>query len=166
VSRLDSLIRRLQAQHACLAQAVRLIRDVPGPVFELGLGNGRTYDHLRELCPRRDIFVFERQAPAVAGLGPSDRHLILGDIRETLPAAVTEGATRAALIHSDIGTGDSARNARVAKELAGILPDVLVPGGIVVSDLLMPGIENLALTPPDGVGGDRYFLYRWPPGSA
>ena len=47
MSRLDSFIRRLQAQRACLDRAAELVRDLPGPVVEIGLGNGRTYDHLR-----------------------------------------------------------------------------------------------------------------------
>ncbi len=60
MSRLDSFIRRLEAQRACLAVAAEMIGDLEGPVFELGLGNGRTYDHLRELLPGREIFVCER----------------------------------------------------------------------------------------------------------
>ena len=51
MSRLDSFIRRLEAQRACLALAAGRIGGLPGPVLELGLGNGRTYDHLRELLP-------------------------------------------------------------------------------------------------------------------
>ena len=49
MSRLDSFIRRLEAQRACLNRAAELIGDLEGVVLELGLGNGRTYDHLREL---------------------------------------------------------------------------------------------------------------------
>ena len=162
MSRLDSFIRRLQAQHACLAYAVQLILDVPGPIFELGLGNGRTYDHLRELCPAREIFVFERQAPADPGLGPTGDQLILGDIRETLPAVAADFTARVSLIHSDIGTGDSARHARMAGELAGCMTSLLTPGGVIVSDTTLPGAEDMALAPPAGVKPDRYFLYRRP----
>ena len=60
VSRLDSFIRRLQAQRACLDMAAGLIADIDGLVLELGLGNGRTYDHLRETLPGREIYVCER----------------------------------------------------------------------------------------------------------
>ena len=60
MSRLDSFIRRLQAQRACLNEAVAQIRGVEGFVLELGLGNGRTFDHLREICPDREIYVFDR----------------------------------------------------------------------------------------------------------
>ena len=33
---------------ACLDWAVAAIGDRPGAIVELGLGNGRTYDHLRQ----------------------------------------------------------------------------------------------------------------------
>jgi hypothetical protein len=87
MSRLDSVIRRLQAQRACLARAAALIRDLPGPVLELGLGNGRTYDHLRETLPAREIFVFEREVAAHPDCVPPADHLLLGDIHDTLPAS-------------------------------------------------------------------------------
>ena len=87
MSRLDSFIRRLEAQRACLEYAAGQIRDLPGPVLELGLGNGRTYDHLRELLPEREIFVFERAVNAHPDCIPDPAHLILGDVRATLPRA-------------------------------------------------------------------------------
>ena len=55
MSRLDSFIRRLEAQRACLNRAAALISGIDGIVLELGLGNGRTYDHLRELFPDREF---------------------------------------------------------------------------------------------------------------
>lgn len=160
MSRLDSLIRRLQAQRACLVYAVALIRQMPGPIFELGLGNGRTCDHLRELCPARAIFVFERHAPVNIEAGPAGCHLVLGDLRATFPALAADFAAQVPLIHSDIGSGDEAQNARIAAYLAGCLPPALAPGGVLVSDLPLPGLEDLALAAPAGVGSDRYFLYR------
>ncbi len=60
MSRLDSFIRRMLAQRACLNWAAEAVAGIAGPVLELGLGNGRTYDHLRELLPEREIYVFER----------------------------------------------------------------------------------------------------------
>ncbi len=89
MSRLDSVIRRLRAQRACLQRAAEMIRDLPGPVLELGLGNGRTYDHLRQTLPDREIFVFEREVAADPDCVPDAAHLLLGDIRETLPAAAS-----------------------------------------------------------------------------
>ena len=80
MSRLDSFIRRLEAQRACLNRAAELIRDIDGFVLELGLGNGRTYDHLRELFPDRDILRLRtpRRGPpglrAAAGAADPRRH--------------------------------------------------------------------------------------------
>ncbi len=64
MSRLDSFIRRLEAQRACLNWAAELIDGLDGFALELGLGNGRTYDHLRSLFPDRAIYVCERQVAA------------------------------------------------------------------------------------------------------
>ncbi len=85
MSRLDSFIRRLEAQRACLDRAAALISGLDGIVLELGLGNGRTYDHLRTLFPDREIHVCERQVAAHPDCVPPPEFLILGDMRETLP---------------------------------------------------------------------------------
>ena len=160
MSRLDSFIRRLEAQRACLERAVALVDGLAGPVLELGLGNGRTYDHLRQLCPAREIFVFDRQVAAHPDCIPDPAHLLLGDIRETLPQAVARFGRSVALVHSDMGTGDAVGNARVAKFIAGLLPKLVLPDGVVISDQpqSLEGAEALNL--PEGVSPGRYFLYR------
>ncbi len=160
MSRLDSVIRRLQAQRACLERAASLIAASPGPILEFGLGQGRTYHHLRELCPERDIFVFEREVAASAECVPDGAHLILGDIRETLPDAAARFAGKVPLVHSDIGTGNTRLNAELAGFLATQLAGLLAPGGLVVSDqdLGFPGATPVAL--PDAVKPGRYFMYR------
>ena len=114
MSRLDSVIRRLQAQRSCIDRAVELVASVPGVVFELGLGNGRTFDHLQERLPEREIFVFERSIAAHPDCIPDGDHLFLGDLSTTLPAAVERFAGSVAFVHSDIGTGDAAYNAEIA----------------------------------------------------
>ena len=134
MSRLDSVIRRQQAQRACLNRAAELVRDLRGPVLELGLGNGRTYDHLREILPEREIFVFEREVAVHPICVPDDEHLLLGDIHQTLPAAVARFGRSVPLIHSDVGTGDAGLNGRIAAFLSTQLPQLLCPGGVVVSD--------------------------------
>jgi hypothetical protein len=158
VSRLDSVIRRLQAQRSCIDHAIGLIAGRPGPVFEVGLGNGRTYDHLRARMPDRTIYAFDRQVAAHPNCIPPADRLVLGDARQTLPATAARG--RAILIHSDIGTGDAAANAALARELAPAYVDALAPGGILISDqpLADPALEPQAL--PDGVAPGRYHLYR------
>lgn len=160
MSRLDSFIRRLEAQRACLEHAAAAIGGLPGPVLELGLGNGRTYDHLREVLPEREIFVFERQLAAHPDCVPDAAHLILGDIRTTLPAARTRLPAPAVLAHSDIGTGDAARNAALAAWLAGALPPLLAPGAWVIADQPLDTPALRPLPPPENVAPERYFLYR------
>ena len=160
LSRLDSFIRRLLAQRACLDLAVDLIGGLDGPVLELGLGNGRTFDHLRERLPNREIFVFERRPDAHPDCLPGAAHLIVGDLEVTLAAAGARLPTPAAMAHSDIGTGDAERNARIAASLARTLPPLLASGAVVVSDqaLATPALEPLPL--PGGIEPGRYFLYR------
>jgi len=160
LSRLDSNIRRLLAQRDCLNLAAALIEELPGPVFELGLGNGRTFDHLREVLPDREIFVFERNVAAHPECIPDAEHLLVGDIEETLPAAVARFGKQVALLHSDIGTGDAARNARIAAFIATQLPVLMRPGGIVIADQEFGYPQGEALALPAGVKPGRYFLYR------
>jgi hypothetical protein len=160
MSRLDSFIRRLEAQRACLEYAAGQIQGLPGPVLELGLGNGRTYDHLRELLPEREIFVFERTVNAHPDCIPDPAHLILGEVRATLPRARPRLAGPAALAHLDIGTGDAARNAELAAWLSDALPPLLAPGAWVASDQILRAPALLAHPPPAGIAPARYFLYH------
>ena len=79
MSRLDSFIRRMQAQRDCLNDAVRRLADIPGPVLDLGLGNGRTFDHLRETMPDREVFVFDRVVNSNPKSTPDRDHIFLGE---------------------------------------------------------------------------------------
>ena len=97
MSRLDSFIRRMQAQRACLDWAAQAIQGRPGCVLELGLGNGRTYDHLRERLPDRDIYVFDRRISAHAGCIPPTEYMFLGEVAEMLPLAAARFGPAAVL---------------------------------------------------------------------
>lgn len=160
MTRLDSFIRRLQSQRACLDRAVELIRDLPGPVLELGLGNGRSYDHLRSRLPGRAIFVFDRQVAAHPDCVPPARSMVLGDFLATLPQAAARIGAPAALIHADIGSGDKAASVRLAAALAAHAVRLLAEGGVLVSDqpMMAPGLAPLPL--PAEVDPDRYHMYR------
>ncbi len=160
MSRLESFIRRMTAQRDCLDAAADLIAGVPGVVLELGLGNGRTYDHLRKRLPGREIFVFDRQVNAHPDCVPDDGHLFLGDIEEQLPLAAARLGRTAALIHSDVGTGDRERNARLVAVLAPLMAQMLRPGGILMADQAMHREDWRALQLPGGVPAGRYFMYR------
>ena len=167
MSRLDSFIRRTMAQRDCLNHAVRLIAEIPGPVLEFGLGNGRTYDHLRTLLPAREIFVFDRQIAAHPDCIPDREHMVLGDIRETVPRAGDRIPAPAALAHCDVGTGDKEASSALAAWLAPALKPLLAPGAIVVCDqegLRCEGFSPLPL--PEGVREGRYFILRLGPAPA
>ncbi len=160
MSRLDSAIRRLQAQRACLDWAVAGIAGQPGPVLELGLGNGRTYDHLRQRLPGRQIFVFERQVAAHPDCVPDAAHLLLGDFRDTLPGALARTGGGAVFAHCDIGSGDPALTAELAAFVGPALAPLLAAGAVVAADQALDIAGCTAVALPDGVAPGRYHLYR------
>jgi hypothetical protein len=163
MSRLDSFIRRMQAQRDCLNWVAAQVRDLPGPIFEVGLGNGRTYDHLRCLLPDRDIYVFEREVRAHPDCIPPDGRLFPGDVRESIPCAVRTLGRSAVLIHSDLGTGDRIANAELGAWLGPALDTLLAPGGYVVANQALEVARWTRLAEPDGVPKGRYFIYRAAP---
>jgi S-adenosyl-L-methionine methyltransferase len=161
VSRLDSFIRRLEAQRACLDQAARLIAELDGDVLELGLGNGRTYDHLRQLFPDRKIYVCERWVAAHPDCVPPAELLLLGDMRDTLQKARELLVGRVALAHLDPATGNVAASRALAAEVAPLIVPLLRPGGVLVSEpaIAWRGLSPMAL--PRGLAPGRYNLYRF-----
>lgn len=160
MSRLDSAIRRLEAQRAAIDHAARLIQDVPGPVLELGLGNGRTYDHLRCCLPLRDIYAFDRQVAAHPDCIPAAPYLLLGDFSDTLKQARSVLPLPAALAHCDTGTGDEAASQAAAAAIAPLLRPLLAPGSVVISDQPMTLQGGRSLPLPAGISTGRIFLLR------
>lgn len=136
----------MQAQRDCLNAAAAMIADIPGAVFDLGLGNGCTFDHLRETLTDRGVFVFDR----VVNANP-----------KSTPDA-EQGARFAggvALVHSGRGTG-TAEDAPLAAALILLLHPLLARGAVLVANnpFLDACWDDLPL--PDGVPAERYFLYR------
>jgi hypothetical protein len=160
MSRLDSFIARMQAQRDCLNFLKPAIDALPGPIVEVGLGNGRTYDHLRQLFPGRDIFVFERQVAAHPDCIPPGNRLFLGEARETIPRAARILGATAALIHTDLGTGDHAANMAMGEWLGPALDRLAAPGSYVLANQPLSVARWERLPEPQGVPADRYFLYR------
>jgi hypothetical protein len=160
LSRLERLLFRLDAQHKSLAWAFREIDGLPGLVFELGLGHGRTYDHMRRHLPGRDIYVFDREIDCFADCRPDEAHLVLGQLAETLPAARKRFGGQAILVNSDVGTYDEACNVVVAEIVSRHLPPLLAPRAIILSDLPLTLAGMQAVPPQSGVRDDRYFIYR------
>lgn len=159
MSRLDSVIRRLSAQRDILNTMPERLKAMPGPILEIGLGNGRTYDHLRGLFPGREIFAFDRTLNAHPACVPDEDHLVLGEIEETLGKAKDWLPAPAALAHMDIGTPDEEVNRRVRAFLEKTLPQIMARGGLVVSDQWLRSTRLTVLPMPDTVPAGRYYLY-------
>lgn len=160
MSRLDSFIRRLEAQRACLELAADLVAGMDGDVLELGLGNGRTYDHLRKLFPHRKIYVCERTVSAHPDCVPLSQFLLLGDMRETLPAVRARLADRVVLAHLDAGNGENAASKALADYLTPLIVPLLQLSGVLVSEPAVTADQLITLPLPGGIELGRYNLYR------
>ncbi|MEZ5668218.1 MAG: class I SAM-dependent methyltransferase [Alphaproteobacteria bacterium] len=160
MSRLESAIRRLEAQRDCIDAAAAMLAGETGCILELGLGNGRTYDHLRTRFPAAAIYVFDRQVRSHPDSTPDDDHLFLGDFFETLPEAARRLGRTAMLAHCDFGSGKDTADAAVARRLSAALAPLLRPGALVLSDqpLDHPGWQAVAL--PATVAAGRYHIHR------
>lgn len=158
MSRLDSFIRRMTAQRDILNQiATQSLIPESGDVLELGLGNGRTYSHLREVFPDRRIVVFDRRVMAHSSCIPEDKNMVIGEIAETAQAYIGKDA---AMAHADIGSGSDEIDAVTVQWLPPLMAGLLVTGGIALSGLPLEH-DNLKQLPiPDSIDSKRYFLYR------
>ncbi len=157
MSRLDSFIRRLVAQRATIDHAAALIAALPGPVLELGLGNGRTYDHLRERLPGRRIIAFDRVRQANLNSMPPEGDLIIGEIDQTARPFL---GINAALVHADIGSGYDDMDALNLRWLPQLAVDLLQPSGIAASGVRLDHPDLHPLPLPEGIRPGRYFIYR------
>ncbi len=160
MSRLDLFIDRMVSQRACLDFAIAETGQMSGPVFELGLGNGRTYHHMRERVTGRDIFVFERAVASHPDSTPPEDLTILGEVTETLPASLARFGPTASLTHADLGGHNAAKNDAFARLVSPLIEPMLAPGGLMVSSdrMYFDALEELPL-PPAAVPG-RCFIYR------
>lgn len=141
--------------------AARLVRELDGDVLELGLGNGRTYDHLRQLFPDRNIYVCERRVAAHPNCVPPAEFLLLGDMRDTLQTARELLASRVALAHLDPATGDGEASLTLAAELTPLIVPLLRSGGMLVSEPAIACDELSPVSLPESVAAGRYHLYRY-----
>lgn len=160
MSRLDIFIDRMVSQRACLDHAAQLTADMPGPVFELGLGNGRTYHHMCQIMPDRDIYVFERAIASHPDSTPPADRVLLGDVFDTLPAALDRFGATASLVNADLGGHDASKNDLFARKVSPVIEPLLARGGVMVSSDRMY-FDSLVETelPPQAVPG-RCFIYR------
>lgn len=157
MSRLDSMLRRLTAQRDGLNWAAARIRDMDGDVVDLGLGNGRTYDHLREILPDRRIWVIDRVLQCHPSCVPPEQDFLQGEAEPMLEKLAASGA-RIALAHYDFGFGIKEKDVEEAARLSPLIARVMAPGGYIVSGQPLVGFEPIK--GPDTIAPDRYLFYH------
>jgi hypothetical protein len=160
LSRLDLFIRRMTAQRACIEHTAEMIADLPGPILEVGLGKGRTFDHLRLCHPARAIMVFDRHIAAHPDAIPDPKDLFLGEFGDTLPLAFEKVGSTAALVHADFGSDNPENTRELARWLGPWLARFAAPGALVLTDqpLDAAGLKPLPL--PPGVETGSYFIFQ------
>lgn len=164
MSRLDSFIARMQAQRLLLDHICALLDRagdaLPGPVLELGLGNGRTYDHLRSRLGNRRIVAFDKRLVANPASVPPEQDLILGGITTTAATFASSNGSIAALVHADLGSGQADYEAELRSWLPDLAQLLLRTGGWALSSTELDH-ANLEPQPlPAEVPSGRYFMYR------
>ena len=160
MSRLDSAIRRLTSQKIALEWAACRVARLDGIILELGLGNGRTYDHLRETLPNRDIYVFERKIAAHPDCIPEERFQFLGDFRDSLPIANKKLGANSILAHLDIGTGEKKASKELAEQIGPLVLSLMKRESIIVSDQELISCSHIRIDPRLNIPKDRTFIYN------
>ncbi len=158
-SLLERMIDRLTVQRDALAWARAEVDGMAGLVLEVGLGKGRTYDHLRRLFPPRDILAFDLGVRVPADLMPDPDRLFVGDFQETLPRTAERFGRCARLVHADFGSTDRNHDRGQAEWLAPLLGVLVLPGGIILSDRPLDGPGWRPLTLPNTAPWP-YFAWR------
>lgn len=147
----------MSAQRDILDDLATRLAAIPGPVFEFGLGSGRTYHHLCERLPGRRIVVFDCVVLDNPVVRVPAEDLVFGDIRETA-SRFADGSV--ALIHVDIETGVGAVDAGLASWLPGLVARLLVPGGYAASGANLADARLAPCPLPPDVPVGRYAVVR------
>ena len=165
MSRLDFHIEQKIAQRDSIDLAARQLASRPGWVVEFGLGRGRSYSHLAERFPGREIYCFDRELATNPGWGPSPERVLLGDLATVLADPVVQARfqQRVILAHLDLAWGDST-DTRLHCLVIDRTRDWLLPGAWVLSDravALEPGWGLVPLPASDEVGyAHRFHRYE------
>jgi hypothetical protein len=149
--------RRLSAQIDGLNWAAKQIEGVSGDVLELGLGNGRTYDHLRQELSGRRIWVIDRLLQCHHSCVPPEELFLQGEAMSVLPELAARGL-KMALAHYDFGYGDKEKDVAEGLILGPLIAPLMVPGGLVVSQQPLVGFTQIS--GPDTIDPERYLFYR------
>ena len=157
MSRLDSMLRRFTAQRDGLNWAAELVADQTGDGLDMGLGNGRTYDHMREIMPDRRIWVMDRVLQCHPSCVPPDEDFLQGEAEDSL-AQLAEIKAKIVISHYDFGFGVKEKDVEEAARMSPLIAKVMAPGGMIVSGQPLVGFE--AVQGPEHIAPDRYYFYR------
>lgn len=150
----------MTAQRDCLNYAAKLLNDLPGVAVEFGLGNGRTYDHLRQILPDREIFVFDRRVASFPSCTPPSDHIFLGEILHTLKDAEKLLLKKVAFVHNDLGTSNQLKYEKLIASIGDLLEPLVLPGAVIVSNARLNVKFCHTIPEPPGIKKGRYFMYR------
>ncbi len=157
MSRLESMMRRLTAQKLGLEWAVENIKDLTGDALEIGLGNGRSYDHLREISPDRKIWVIDRILQCHPSCVPPEENFLQGEAGDMLARLKVENR-QIVIAHYDCGMGIKEKDVAEAAKLSPLIADIMAPNGIIISGQPLIGITQV--DGPEGIAPDRYYFYK------
>ncbi len=157
MSRLNSMMRRLAAQADGLEWGNTMVDSLSGDFLDMGLGNGRTYDHIREIAPNRRIWVIDRALNCHHSCVPPKEDFLQGEAEEMLRKMAADG-TKVALAHYDFGFGDKDKDVAEAARLSAFIKEIMLPGGVLVSGQPLVSFEQVR--GPTTVAPERYYFYR------
>ena len=168
MSRLDFHIEQKIAQRDSIDLAARRLARRPGWIVEFGLGRGRSYSHLAERFPDREIYCFDREHATNPGWGPAPERVLVGDLAAVLEDAAVQARFhgRVILAHLDLAWGDST-DTRLHRLVVDRTRGWLLPGAWILSDRVVPLEPTWGLVPlpaPDEVGyAHRFHRYEHRP---
>ncbi len=157
MSRLDSMLRRFTAQRDGLNWAASLIEGLEGDALDMGLGNGRTYDHMREIMPERRLWVMDRVLQCHPSCVPPEEDFLQGEAEDGL-ARLKEIGAKIVISHYDFGFGVKEKDVEEAQRFSPLIAEVMAPNGVIVSGQPLVGFD--AVKGPDHIAPDRYYFYR------
>lgn len=153
---------RMQVQKAYLDHMIAhlLQKQSSGLGVEIGLGSGRTYDHLRNYLPDYEIYAFDFKVECHPSCTPPPEYTVLGPAEETFPEWSKQRKGAASFVHCDIGTTDLVRDKAVYEKMLPHILHVTSQNGLVLSDRMLIDSSLLPIPLPGNTEEWPYFLYR------